>query len=367
MFQQDFPHQFPMNNVSDPQFFLILFIISLLFLVGLILSIKRYKTKKTTNRLMLVFLMILGCLVALGGYVVFFTEIWRVIPLFGSLGIFLFIFSLIILNIKLEKRVEESTKEAQKSEEKYQEVLKERYEKLKEIEELRSYLVRRTSHELKTPLISLFSSTQYLLDTYKDEMSDEVLKFIKIINRGGKRLKNLTDNFLNVYKLESNDIILTKEKIDLARSVKNCAKDLIFSLEERDLYLKEDLNESLMVAVDKTRIEQVILNLLSNAIKNTPSKGIIYLKLEHNNEFVDIIIKDTGIGFTKEEKDRLFIKFGRIDRDKGDSDLDNEGSGLGLYISKEIVELHNGKIIVESEGRNKGSTFIIRLPIQSNS
>ncbi len=241
-------------------------------------------------------------------------------------------------------------------------VLKQQFEKLKEIDQIRSDLVRRTSHELKTPLISLFSSTQYVLDTYKDKMDPELLKFIKIINRGGKRLKQLTDNLLDAFNIESKGLKLKKEKVDIVKSIKDCANDLVLSLEERDLYLKEDLGEQFFIEVDKARIEQVILNILSNAIKNTPSKGIIYLKFEPKDAYLDIVIKDTGVGLTAEEKSKLFSKFGKIERENADSRLDTEGSGLGLYISKEIVELHNGKILVESEGRNKGSTFVIRLP-----
>ena len=80
-----------------------------------------------------------------------------------------------------------------------------------------------------------------------------------------------------------------------------------------------------------------------------------------NNKYTDILIKDTGIGLTENEKKSLFIKFGKIERYGQNLDVDIEGSGLGLYISKQIVELHGGEIFVESEGRNRGSTFIIRL------
>jgi len=240
-------------------------------------------------------------------------------------------------------------------------MIKEQIRKLKEIDQIRSDLVRRTSHELKTPLISIYSSSQYLLDSYKEEMNEDILKFVKVINRGGNRLKRLTENLLDTFDIESKGLVLKKEKLDIVKTIKECINDLIFSLKEKNLFLKDNLDGTLYIEVDKIRIEQVILNLLSNAIKNTPPNGIVSINLKKYANFIDIIIKDTGIGINEDEKEKLFKKFGKIERYNQKKDLDTEGVGLGLYISKEIVELHGGKIWVESDGRNKGSTFIVRL------
>lgn len=242
-------------------------------------------------------------------------------------------------------------------------MIKEQIEKLKEIDQIRSDFVRRTSHELKTPLISIYTSSKYLLDTYKEELNEEILKLIKVINRGGTRLKNLTENLLDVYDLESKKIELRKQRINITKTVKECINDFELSFKERELFLKTDLDEDIYINIDKIRIEHVILNLLSNAIKNTPPNGIIYVSLNKEKTNIDITIKDTGIGFTKDERDIAFKKFGKIERQIQGKDIIIEGSGLGLYISNEIVKLHEGKIILESEGRDKGSTFIIRLPI----
>ena len=108
--------------------------------------------------------------------------------------------------------------------------------------------------------------------------------------------------------------------------------------------------------------EEDIMNILLNAVKNTPPNGKIYINMKKYNGYVDILIRDTGVGLTEEEKSKLFKKFGKIERYGKGLDVDTEGSGLGLYISKKIVELHGGKVWAESEGRNKGSAFIIRLP-----
>ncbi|MCK4285724.1 MAG: ATP-binding protein [Candidatus Lokiarchaeota archaeon] len=134
-----------------------------------------------------------------------------------------------------------------------------------------------------------------------------------------------------------------------------------YLIDNRKLIVKLDLPNKLDINVDKIRLQQVITNILSNAIKNTQINGKIYVSLVHNLEYTDLIIEDTGIGITKKEKELLFEKFGKIERYGMDLGVDIEGSGLGLYISKEIVESHGGKILVESDGRNKGARFIIRL------
>jgi signal transduction histidine kinase len=106
------------------------------------------------------------------------------------------------------------------------------------------------------------------------------------------------------------------------------------------------------------------MNLLSNAIKNTPPKGEICINLMEKENSVELSIKDTGIGISQEEMDMLFTRFGKLERyGEGYEYINIQGTGLGLYISKEIVNSHDGEIRAESEGRNKGSTFIVKLPI----
>ena len=132
-------------------------------------------------------------------------------------------------------------------------------------------------------------------------------------------------------------------------------------VDNRKLTIISELPNGIFLGVDKLRLGQAIINLISNAVKNTPRYGEIFVNVITHHKYIDIRIKDTGVGITTEEKERLFKKFGKIERYGLDMDVDIEGSGLGLYISKEIVELHGGKILVESKGRDKGSQFTIRL------
>lgn len=246
---------------------------------------------------------------------------------------------------------------------KAEDIIKEEMKRLKEIDQIRSDFVRRTSHELKTPLISIYSSTQYLQEKYKNEMNEDMSNLLESINRGGERLNRLTDNLLDVFNLETNIFTLQKEKIDLVKIIKEISEDFSSMLKDRKIILKLELKDTCYIQADKIRIEQIIINILSNAIKNTPLNGLMYISINKTSDYVEIVFKDSGIGFTDVEKGMIFKKFGKIERTDIDKDIIIEGSGLGLFISKQIVELHGGNIWVESEGRNKGSSFTIRLPI----
>jgi PAS domain S-box-containing protein len=243
-------------------------------------------------------------------------------------------------------------------------IIKKEIEKLKELDQMRKDLITRVSHELKTPLVSIFSGSELLLNYYKDQMSDEIVKFIEIIHRGGQRLNYLIKNLLDISRIEYDKLKLNREKGNLVEIIKNCIDDIKYLAKQRNLSWSIDLPEKIYLEFDKIRFEQVISNLLSNAIKNTPSNGNIYISLKEKENHIYITIKDTGVGLTEKEMEKIFKKFGKIERYGKELDVNIEGSGLGLYISKEIVNLHEGQIWAESEGRNKGSTFIIKLPIK---
>jgi len=154
------------------------------------------------------------------------------------------------------------------------------------------------------------------------------------------------------------------QKVNIVDIIKNIVNDLYSLIIKRELFLNVSLEEDYYLEVDKIRFDQVIINLVSNAIKNTPRRGNISISLQECDDYIDVKIKDTGVGFTEEEKKSVFKKFGKIERYGKGMDIISEGSGLGLYISKKIVELHGGKLLLESEGRDRGATFIVRLPIK---
>ena len=236
--------------------------------------------------------------------------------------------------------------------------------KLKELDQIRKNLISRVSHELKTPLVSVSGGCELLLTIYGDQLSKEELEIIGLIEKGGKRLKHLVDNLIDISRIDYEKFKLLKTPNDLSSIIREISKELNYSIKDRKINLMLLLPESFQINLDLVRIEQVIMNLLSNAIKNTPPDGEIVIKLIKKENFAEFSICDTGIGISPEEMDMLFTKFGKLERyGEGFEYIDIQGTGLGLLISKEIVDSHEGEIRVESEGRNKGSTFIVRLPI----
>ncbi|MFW9829241.1 MAG: PAS domain S-box protein [Candidatus Thorarchaeota archaeon] len=231
--------------------------------------------------------------------------------------------------------------------------------RLLELDELRKELITRISHELRTPLTSIYGVSQLLLRD--STLSKEIRPFLEISHRGILRLKELVDNLLDASQLDVKQLNLNFKKENLNETIISCIKDLNYLAASRNLTMNLDLPHEIYYKVDKNRFSQSIINLISNAIKNTPSGGKIQVKLKESDNSIDIIIKDNGVGITADEKKKLFQKFGKIERYGQDLDVDIEGAGLGLFITKEIVELHGGQILIESDGRNKGAKFIIRF------
>ncbi len=232
----------------------------------------------------------------------------------------------------------------------------------KELENLRNDFVYRASHELKTPLTSIYSATQLLNSDFNDLSPNRAKKLIAIIYDGAKRLRRLIENLLDISRIESDQMKLEFSRIEINAIIHKTIQSLEFLIEERNLSLKLTLPDKIIINIDENRIEQVFINILSNAINYTPPGGEITIKLEDLKEYLMIIIQDTGIGFTPEEIKKSFKKFGKIERFGEGMEIITEGSGLGLYISKEIVMNHGGTMWIESEGRNKGSSIFIKLP-----
>ncbi len=237
-------------------------------------------------------------------------------------------------------------------------------EKLKELDNLRKNLISRVSHELKTPLVSICGGSELLLNIYKENFEREPLEILELIEKGGKRLRFLVENLIDISRVEFNKLELKKQSVNFSSIIKDVIKELMYLIKERKINIQISLPEDLFLDLDRIRMEQVIMNLLSNAIKNTPPNGDIKIELEKLINFAELSIKDTGIGLTQKEMDMLFTRFGKIERSGEEFEyIDIQGTGLGLFISKEIIDLHNGEIRAESLGRNKGSNFIVKLPL----
>ncbi len=235
--------------------------------------------------------------------------------------------------------------------------------KLKELNEMRKEFIDRASHELKTPITTVYGAYQLLDLLHKDNFNPEQLELLEMASIGTKRIKKLVDDLLDVSLMESKKFTINKSKTNLSDIIINCIKEMKYFSNKRNHKIEIDILPELSINMDESRIELVLTNIISNAIKYTPSDGNIKIKMNSDGQFAFIEVKDSGVGLTQEEIDDLFKKFSRIESPlKKDLDMDLGSTGLGLFLSKEIIKLHQGEIWAESEGKGKGSTFIVKIP-----
>jgi len=236
-----------------------------------------------------------------------------------------------------------------------------RREELERISRTKTEFISITSHQLRTPLTVIKGYLSMILEGVYGEVSEKVKKVLENIYLANERLIKLVNSFLNVSKIELGKLELELERTDIAEVIESVLKEMEVGAREKNLYLRfEKPKEVPKILVDKEKIREIILNLVDNAIKYT-QRGGIEIKLQIIDSRLQIVVSDTGEGLTKEEKEKLFESFSR---GSAGQKYWVEGAGIGLYVAKRIVELHQGKIWVESEGKGKGSTFYVELPIK---
>lgn len=241
--------------------------------------------------------------------------------------------------------------------------LEEQNKELHELNNLKTEFLTRASHELKTPLVAIKGNADLVIKLHHEDLNSEVITMLEAIQRGCNRIEDIIHKLIESSKLETSKIDIHTTKEDLPSLIQFCVNEIQSLVKMRNLTINLDVKHFVSTKFNKDQIHEVISNLLNNAINYSPPGGFIYIKSEVKGNTIIISIEDRGIGFTKDEKMKIFQKFGKINRANQEFDIISEGSGLGLYISKKIIEIHGGKIWVESEGRNKGSTFYFALPI----
>jgi signal transduction histidine kinase len=250
------------------------------------------------------------------------------------------------------------------------------YRRLELQEKMEKEFVNMAAHELRTPVQPLLGMTDILMSQFEEEDQEEELgkqknskkkeitvtkEEIEMISRNVKRLERLTSDILDVSKIEGNALKLNVEVIDLNEKIRNVVNDEISAIPQgKELKIIFDHRERspLFVKADKSRLFEVLSNLIGNAIKFTDSGGTITVtaeKIAAKNEAI-VSIKDTGKGIDKEILPRLFTKFA--------SKSDN-GTGLGLFLSKGIIQAHGGKIWAENNKNGIGATFRFTLPLRN--
>jgi signal transduction histidine kinase len=267
----------------------------------------------------------------------------------------------IIITFTDVTKLVESKREIEKSEKQVRELMEREITNLKMIDQLKTDFIYRASHELKTPLNAVMSSSQLLSKYSQQSLNKKESELVDLILKGGLRLKKLIETLVESLRIEDTAPEIMRTDVDLVFLIKNTIDLYQYLLEQRNDDLHLELPANLIFSIDQVKIEQVITNLLVNAINNTPPSGKITISLKNFKNFIEFSIRDTGIGIKKENMDRIFKKFGKIEQFGKGKDIITEGSGLGLYISKKIIEMHDGKIWVESKGENHGSVFKFRL------
>jgi signal transduction histidine kinase len=246
------------------------------------------------------------------------------------------------------------------------EMLSQQYEKVKESEKMKSEFINIAAHELRTPIQPILGLTDIIYSKVKDTEQHELLE---IIMRNAYRLKRLTDNVLDVTKIESQSLMLKKEKLNLNILISEVLKEYVNKEVKHQMvkivYDFKPKNDGIIVEADRVRLAQVIRNLVDNALKfttmynNNQQTIFVIVELQKDKEEKDHVIvsvKDTGEGISKEILPKLFSKFTTSDS--------STGTGLGLYICKSIVEAHGGEICAENNLDGKGgATFRFTLPI----
>jgi signal transduction histidine kinase len=227
------------------------------------------------------------------------------------------------------------------------------YQKLKESEEVKDNFVHIAAHELRTPIQPILGLTQLLRSQVNNVKQQEILD---ITIRNAKRLQRLTNDILDVTKIEARKLELYEEDFNLNDVVINAMNDITLgtdSLKNENIRLSYN-PQDILIHADKGRISQVISNLLTNALKFTP-QGTIFVSVEKNknNNSVIVCVKDPGQGIDSIILPRLFTKF---------ASKSYKGTGLGLFISKGIIEAHGGKIWGENNSDGRGANFSFSLP-----
>ena len=248
------------------------------------------------------------------------------------------------LNKGLEEKVKQRTKELEQSN-----------VELTKTNQMKNEFIGIINHELKSPITTVISGIDVIKAHGTDKLDESQRKLIDIMQENGMEMLRLTNDLLDLSKIESEKIIVHSEPIPLLNMIEETVQSLKTEIEKKKLKVSTKIDDTITtIFADSVRLKQVIFNLIENAVKFTGEKGQVNIEAKDAGDQIKIDVRDSGIGIKKEDLGKIFDKFAK--RPAG-----FRGTGLGLYIAKSLTEAHKGKLEVSSvEG--KGSTFSLFLP-----
>ena len=238
--------------------------------------------------------------------------------------------------------------------------IKSQNKKIVAADKIKNEFLASVSHELRTPLNAIIGFSDILTSQVYGDLNDKQIAYVKDIQIAGIQLLGMVNEILDISKIEANAIKLVKRYFEVSRPVIETCNILMPLIKNKNINLSYHIDKDIDIFADYQKIQQVLYNLLSNAIKYTPDKGSIVITVTNTAKKVKFSIKDSGIGIDKKDQKRIFGKFVQLE----DAFYKKETStGLGLTITKQLVEMHKGTIKIISE-KGKGAEFIVTLPIE---
>lgn len=276
------------------------------------------------------------------------------------------------------KNAEAGLREERDKAQSYMKELKESYDKLKQLDVLKSNFTSMVSHELRTPITSIKGFVSFLMGGAAGPLSAQQKEFVSIIKNNSDRLLTLINDLLDTSKMESGSFSIIKAKSELSIIIDECFRDVNSLSKNKKITLtKESSGQKFITSVDAYRFSQAIVNLINNSIKFSPPNSTITVRLDRKNSAdikipayadisklvpgncIRISVEDQGAGIDPDKLTRIFDKYYQVE------DINTrkaQGTGLGLNIVKNIIELHGGAVWAESKGAGLGAAFIILIP-----
>ena len=263
----------------------------------------------------------------------------------------------VVFGVALVRSVRKEIKQRERIE-KQEKALEAANARLKELDQLKSEFVSLATHQIRGPISAIKGYASMLLEGDYGAIEEKAREPIQTIADSSAALAGIVQDFLDVSRIEQGRMKYEFTVFDFGKLARSVAEELAPTIERKGLRVKLEIPDGITVHADAGKLRQVIENLVDNAHKYTP-RGVITIAVTRRDGAVRLTVSDTGVGMRPEVLPKLFRKFSRAE-DASKANL--HGTGLGLYVARQLIEAQGGKIWAESEGEGRGSTFTVELP-----